>query len=44
MPMWLKSIVPLKIKGAVRQDRHIPYVYLAHTYETEEEYYSYITS
>lgn len=23
MPMWLKSIVPLKIKGAVKQDRQI---------------------
>ena len=23
MPMWLKSIVPLKIKGAVQQDRQI---------------------
>lgn len=45
MPMWLKSIVPLKIKGAVQQDRHgTPYVYLANTYETEEQYCSNSTS
>ena len=28
----------------IKDNNGIPYVYLAHTYETEKEYYSHITS